>query len=162
MASHQLMYHQKMARQLDHIRTSFPAAVSQLARLWRRAVDVELQPLGLTEATWLALLHIARSKEAPRQKDLAFSLGLDSSSVVRLLDLLERAAYIERQEGLDRRAKTIALTPRGKSVVAQVEKVATEARRRLLKDIPDAELEAAYAVITRISEAAAASMGVSL
>ena len=151
-----------MARHLDHIRTSFPTAVSQLARLWRRAVDVELQPLGLTQATWLALLHIARSNEAPRQKDLAYSLGLDSSSVVRLLDLLAQAGYIERQEGLDRRAKTIALTPRGKSVVAQVEKVATEARKRLLKDIPDAELEAAYNVITKVSEAVAASMEVTL
>jgi len=147
-----------MSRQLDHIRHAFPTAVVQLARLWRRAVDVELQPLGLTQATWLALLHIARSKEALRQKDLAVSLGLDSSSVVRLLDLLEQAAYIERQEGADRRAKTIALTASGKSVVAQVEKVATEARRRLLKGIPDAELEAAYSVITRISETIAASM----
>jgi MarR family transcriptional regulator for hemolysin len=147
-----------MSRQLDHIRHAFPTAVAQLARLWRRALDVELQPLGLTEATWLALLHIARSKEAPRQKDLAVSLGLDSSSVVRLLDLLEQAAYIERQEGADRRAKTIALTASGKSVVAQVEKVATEARRRLLKGIPDAELEAAYTVITRVSETIATSM----
>jgi len=147
-----------MTRQLDPIRNAFPTAVAQLARLWRRAIDVELQPLGLTEATWLALLHIARSKEAPRQKDLAVSLGLDSSSVVRLLDLLEQAGYIERQEGVDRRAKTIALTAQGQAVVAQVEKVATEARRRLLKGIPDAEMEAAYSVITRVSETISASI----
>lgn len=147
-----------MAQQLDHIRNTFPIAVAQLARLWRRAVDVDLKPLGLTEATWLALLHIARSRTALRQKDLATSLGLDSSSVVRLLDLLEQAAYIERQEGLDRRAKTIMLTPSGKSVVAQVEKVAIDARRRLLKDIPDAELQAACAVINKVSETISASM----
>ena len=147
-----------MSKDLDHVRNAFPVAVSQLARLWRRALDVELQPLGLTEATWLALLHIARAKAAPRQKDLALSLGLDSSSVVRLLDLLEEASYIERQEGADRRAKTIALTTRGKTVVARVEKVATEARRRLLGDIPGAELEAAFAVLVRISETISASL----
>ncbi|VTU45893.1 MULTISPECIES: MarR family winged helix-turn-helix transcriptional regulator [unclassified Variovorax] len=151
-----------MALRPDQVRNSFPTAVSQLARLWRRALDVELQPLGMTEATWLALLHVSRAKEPLRQKDLALSLGLDSSSVVRLLDLLQTAAYIERQEGADRRAKTITLTPRGKVVVAQVEKVAIDARRRLLSVIPAAELEAALAVIVRISEAVSESIEASV
>jgi MarR family transcriptional regulator for hemolysin len=148
-----------MADPFEDIRSAFPAAVSQLARLWRRAIDVELQPLGLTEATWRALLHIARSKEPPRQKDLAFSLGLDSSSVVRLLDLLERGSYIERNEALDRRAKTIALTSRGRSVVTQVERVAREARRRLLKGIPDADLRTTFTVIAKVSGTIEASLG---
>ncbi len=147
-----------MSRDLDHVRNAFPMAVSQLARLWRRALDVELQPLGLTEATWLALVHISRAQVQPRQKDLAFSLGLDSSSVVRLLDLLEKVGYIERQEGADRRAKTIALTPRGRAVVVRVEKVAAEARRRLLDDIPAEDLKAAFAVVLRISETISASL----
>ena len=43
-----------------------------------------------------------------RQKDLAAALGLDGSSVVRLLDALETSGHIERrEEGKDRRAKKI-------------------------------------------------------
>ncbi len=138
---------------LDPVRTRFPILVAQLARQWRRAIDTELQPLGLTEATWLALLHIARAKDAPRQKDLAASLGLDNSSVVRLLDMLQSAAYIERQEGTDRRVKTIVLTTSGKAVVTRVEKIAVQKRLTLLGDIPDDELAIASSVISRISEA---------
>jgi NAD(P)-dependent dehydrogenase (short-subunit alcohol dehydrogenase family) len=95
---------------------------------------------------------------APRQKDLALPLGLGSFSVVRPPDLQQTARHVERQEGSDRRAKTIALTPHGKMVVAEVEKVSADARRRLLSVIPPAELGVALAVIVRISEAALGSM----
>ena len=72
------------------IRAPFGALVSQTARRWRRAVDRRLHPFGLTEATWLPLLRVARAPAPMRQKDLAASLSLDSSSVVRLLDALRR------------------------------------------------------------------------
>jgi hypothetical protein len=64
-----------MACQPDHIRTSFAAVISQLFRLWRRSVDVELQPFGLTQATRLALLHIAHSKEGRVKKIWRFHFG---------------------------------------------------------------------------------------
>src|ERR1700722_6364840 len=87
------------------IRAAFGALVSQTARRWRRAVDGRLQPFGLTEATWLPLLRVARAPAPLRQKDLAASLSLDSSSVVGLLDALEEAGFVERREDSDRRAK---------------------------------------------------------
>jgi MarR family transcriptional regulator, transcriptional regulator for hemolysin len=73
------------------IRAGLGAQIAQTARLWRRVVDDRMRPFGLTEATWLPLLHLARAPAAIRQKDLAASLSLDSSSVVRLLDALEAA-----------------------------------------------------------------------
>ena len=42
--------------------------VAHVAREWRRAVDGRLQVYGLTEATWLPLLRIARSKVADAAK----------------------------------------------------------------------------------------------
>src|SRR5215469_13932910 len=82
------------------------AQIAQAARVWRRVVDHRMRPFGLTEATWLPLLHLARAPSAMRQKELAASLSLDSSSVVRLLDALETAGLIERREDdADRRAR---------------------------------------------------------
>ncbi len=72
--------------------------VAHVAREWRRAVDGRLQPFGLTEATWLPLLRIARSETPMRQNELAASLSLDCSSVVRLIDALENSGFIERCE----------------------------------------------------------------
>jgi MarR family transcriptional regulator for hemolysin len=132
----------------EGIRAGFGAKVAQAARLWRRAVDHRMRPFGLTEATWLPLLHLARAPAAMRQKDLAVSLSLDSSSVVRLLDALEGAGLIERREDdADRRAKTIVLTQLGRATVAKVERVAEEVRGEALIGLSDQELATASRVL---------------
>ena len=130
---------------------NFMPLVAQSARQWRRAIDRQLQPLGLTEATWLPLLHLSRSAHPPRQKDLASALQLDSSSVVRLLDALQAAGLILREEGQDRRAKTVALTEAGHATVRQVEDVVDAVRARYLRAVPAADLATALRVVQQIS-----------
>ena len=144
-----------MAPSRKQVQESFFSLMAQSTRQWRRVLDRELQPLGLTEATWLALLHLARAPEPMRQKDLANSLSLDNSSVVRLLDSLEAAGLARRMEHTDRRAKTIGLTPLGLSTVAQVEGIAGQARKRVLSVVPAADLALAFGVMAQISEALA-------
>jgi MarR family transcriptional regulator for hemolysin len=142
----------------DEIRhASFGALLSRAYRQWRRAADRGLQPFGLTEATWLPLIRIARSPEAPRQKDLAASLSLDSSSVVRLLDNLESAGLIERRkEAGDRRAKVIALTVKGRAIARKVETVAGQVRRDALADLSDHDIETATRVLSHVCAVLAA------
>jgi MarR family transcriptional regulator for hemolysin len=133
------------------LRSGFGPLVSQTQRQWRRAVDRRLQPFGLTEATWLPLLRISRAPAPMRQKDLAASLGLDGSSVVRLLDALEQAGLVERrEEAKDRRAKTLHLTAAGRATVGRVEAASRAVRERLLSGLSDAELDAAAAVLRHI------------
>ena len=135
----------------DTPRSNFGALVSQTARLWRRAADHHLQPFGLTEATWLPLLRIARAATPMRQKDLAASLSLDGSSVVRLLDNLEAAGLIQRrEESEDRRAKAIVLTPRGRATAEQVEMVARKIRNDALAGLSDQEIEIANRVLDHV------------
>jgi len=140
-----------MTPSVEQIRKSLIPLAAHTARQWRRVIDRQLEPLGLTEATWLALVHLARAPEPMRQKDLAASLTLDSSSVVRLLDALQSAGFIERQENADRRAKTIHLTARGRAIVEQVEEVASDARKRLLGGMPVADMETTFRVLNQIS-----------
>jgi MarR family transcriptional regulator, transcriptional regulator for hemolysin len=130
--------------------------ISQIARAWRRAVDRNLQPFGLTEATWLPLLRVARAAAPMRQKDLAAALSLDGSSVVRLLDELEAAGLIERREDEgDRRAKSIVLTARGRALVVKVERSARKVRREALRELSDAELALLSEALARIARALA-------
>src|SRR5436190_16140542 len=118
MICHLLVHHLSMgmASRPPARAAAFGARLSRAYRTWRRAADLRLQPFDLTEATWLPLVHIARAAEPPRQKDLAASMFVDNSSVVRLLDNLEKAGLIQRKEGADRRAKIILLTPRGRTI----------------------------------------------
>lgn len=61
-------------------------------------MDRRLQPFGLSEATWLPLIYVARAPAPMRQKDLAIGLTLNGSLVARLLDVLETSGFIERRE----------------------------------------------------------------
>jgi MarR family transcriptional regulator for hemolysin len=148
-----------MAPRKESIRTTFGALLAQTARQWRRAADQQLQPFELTEATWLPLVRIARAPTLMRQKDLAASLSLDNSSVVRLLDNLETAGLIRRQEeASDRRAKTIVLTARGRAVAGQVEAVAHRVREDALAGLSDADIETAFRVLDHVCRALATTV----
>lgn len=134
-------------------RAAFGALLSRAYRQWRRAADLRLQPYDLTEATWLPLLRIARAPEPPRQKDLAASLFVDNSSVVRLLDSLEAAGFVERKEGEDRRAKIIKLTPRGRAIADKVETVARGVRTDALAGLSDKDIETTIRVLEHVCRA---------
>ncbi len=122
-------------------RPRFAPLVAHVAREWRRAVDGRLHVYGLTEATWLPLLRIARSETPMRQNELAASLSLDGSSVVRLLDALESSGLIERcEDQADRRAKSLVLTARGRRTVDQVERVSQDIRDLVLGEVADDDL----------------------
>ncbi|HEY6982352.1 MarR family winged helix-turn-helix transcriptional regulator [Reyranella sp.] len=143
----------------DTLRITFGALLALASRQWRRAADQRLQPFKLTEATWLPLVHIARAATPPRQKDLAASLSLDSSSVVRLLDNLEAAGLIRRrEEASDRRAKAIFLTARGRAIADKVEVAARQVRHDALGGLSDRDIEAAYRVLTHVCGALERSM----
>lgn len=139
----------------DALQRHFLPLLANVHRQWRRLIDRKLQPLGLTEATWLPLLHLARAGEPMRQIDLAASLSLDSSSVVRLLDALAAAGLAVRKEGPDRRANTIHLTPTGKATVRRIEKVVAEVRGKVLGRVTPQDLEHSYDVLQRIADAIA-------
>jgi MarR family transcriptional regulator for hemolysin len=133
------------------LRDGFGALVARTARQWRRAVDRELQPFDLSEATWLPLLHLSRAARPMRQKDLAASLALDNSAVVRLLDALEAAGLVERRgDAADRRAKAIVLTRTGAATVAKVEAVSRRLRQQLLTGLPEADLATAARVLDAV------------
>lgn len=132
-------------------RSEIGKLIGKTARQWRRAVDRQLQPFGLTEATWLPLLHVARANAPMRQKDLAASLSLDNSSVVRLINELQAAGLVERrEEDVDRRAKAIVLTELGRTTVLKVERSSRAVREKVLAGLSDAELLAASQTIERI------------
>jgi MarR family transcriptional regulator for hemolysin len=125
--------------------------LGQLNRQWRKLVDRRLRPHGLTEATWLPLMRLARVAEPMRQKDLAAALGLDGSSVVRLLDGLEASGLITRAGHADRRAKAIELTPQGHAVVQELHDLLHDSRAALFDSVPQAELDAAFSVLERLA-----------
>ena len=53
----------------------FGMQLAHMSRGWRAELDRRLADLGLSQARWLVLLHLARFDEAPTQRQLAQSVG---------------------------------------------------------------------------------------
>ena len=109
-----------------------------LARRWRKAIDRELADSGLTDATWTPLIHLSKHGEPLTQSELAHLIGLDTSSLVRLLDQLEAKGMLERQiDPKDRRARLLNLTDQGRQEVAKLSIQLTNIEHHLLSGISE-------------------------
>jgi MarR family transcriptional regulator for hemolysin len=122
----------------------FFALVRDLFWRMRAEADARLEPLGLSHALWRPLLLLQGRSGPITQVDMARELGIESPTVVRLLDRLGAAGLIERCPcPTDRRAWHVELTPLGRSLCAQIEGVLVGLRRDMLADVKPADLKSA-------------------
>ena len=122
-----------------------------LTRQWRRLVEEQLATSGLTDATWTPLIHLSAWGDGVTQKELAERVGLDGSSLVRLLDILEGHGWVERRADVsDRRSKRIFLTEEGRAAVARIRATMLEAELAMLQDLDDSEIDAMLAGVQKI------------
>jgi MarR family transcriptional regulator for hemolysin len=131
----------------DGSRERIGRLIQQVSRNWRRAVNQRMAPLGLTDATWLPLLYLDRAGPV-RQGELADVLGLDRSSVVRLIDTLAANGLVRREDDPDdRRAKRIVLTPGAQPVVQAAKTAAIQVLDGAVEGIAPEALETTARVL---------------
>ncbi|PAA07893.1 MarR family transcriptional regulator [Pseudomonas fragi] len=118
----------------------FGMQLAQMSRGWRAELDRRLAGLGLSQARWLVLLHLARFDEAPTQRELAQSVGVEGPTLARLLDSLEAQGLVQRHSVVeDRRAKKIVLSDSARPLIEQIEAIATALRQELFVGIDEEE-----------------------
>ncbi|MEJ5083468.1 MULTISPECIES: MarR family winged helix-turn-helix transcriptional regulator [unclassified Ochrobactrum] len=127
-------------------------AMAKVNRKLRTVFDARVKERGLTLARARTLLTLIE-QEGLYQKELAEVLEIENATMVRLIDGLERQAFVERQavEG-DRRAKRIVMTEEGKALAQQVVDLAAEVRVDLLEGISDEELSTTLKVMRKMSD----------
>jgi MarR family transcriptional regulator for hemolysin len=140
-------------------RRRFGKSLALLGRHWRRCLDSNLANgavfagVTLTAASWSPLIHLQDAGDGISQKDLAARVGIDGSSLVRLIDSLVAQRLVERRpDQEDRRIKKIFLTAQGHQVVEAVRVYLADLEDGLLADIGDDEIEMmlrAFAAIER-------------
>lgn len=116
--------------------------MTQVSRSYKAACDKIAVRYGLTQAVAWPIVAISRMGEGVRPGVIADAVGIEPSSVVRLIDLLAGSGLIERRDDIhDRRAKLIFLTPKGREKVKQIETALVPLRRELLQGLTDKELD---------------------
>lgn len=121
---------------MTSIEERFSAALHNSARAWRHALDRRLKYLGLSQAGWMTIAHIAKSAEPLSQTGLAHKLGVEDATLVSMLDRLVKAGFVRRQPSdTDRRVKLILLTDAGQQVYQSVRTEADAFRIELFANV---------------------------
>lgn len=140
----------------------FGRSLFSVTRDWRRVLGLRLRPHGLQEAAWRLLLHLDLLGGSAPQARLAERMGIETPSLVRLLDRMERDGWVRRvADASDRRIKQVRPTPRGRAIMAKVANEASTLRSWVLADLDLNELariNAALALLQSRLEVPAAAL----
>ena len=116
------------------------------------ALNEELAPLGITHRQVQVLGTLALHGEAS-QNELAEMMRIEPSSVVRLLDRMERDGWIVRDaDPDDRRRKIVRPTEKAEPVWRQIKKHGEKAKARATRGLTDEQIAATVAVLRQIRQ----------
>jgi MarR family transcriptional regulator, organic hydroperoxide resistance regulator len=95
----------------------------QVTNLWQREIKKALETFGLTHSQYvlLASIHwLTLHKQEVTQIVLSAHTKIDPMTTSTVLRTLQKRGFVQRQEHLtDTRAKTVALTEEGKTIIKQ-------------------------------------------
>jgi MarR family transcriptional regulator for hemolysin len=128
-------------------------------RLWRathtRTADV-LASVGLTPALF-ALLNVIAAREGAIQQELGSALGIDRSTMVSLVDQLEAAQLAQRRpSATDRRAREVAITPKGRRLLQRARRLISQVEDEVLAGLTADERRELLALLRRALDSAPA------
>ncbi|MEU1121032.1 MULTISPECIES: MarR family winged helix-turn-helix transcriptional regulator [unclassified Streptomyces] len=116
-------------------------AVSRVARLHRIAAGKALKGLGLYPGQEFVMMHLWEAG-AVRQSELIRAVGLDASTVTKMLQRLEQAGHVRRRpDPADRRAVLVEASAASCGLLAQVERAWAELEGHTLSGLDESERE---------------------
>jgi len=113
----------------------------------KRYVGIELEEYGITAEQWVIAYTVYQPKQL-NQKELAEELDKDPVTVARMIDILVRKGFVNREKSKDdKRAYVVTLTESGKKLVNDLKYVLTHGLYRrategMSKEIHESYLEA--------------------
>lgn len=106
--------------------------------------------LGLSPEQFSLLFKINESKNTT-QTEIAQSIGMDKSAVMRVIDALENKRFVARfGDEADRRRKILVLTAEGLEKVKQVEQYFESIIAEISTDIKEDEVKAFLRVLAKL------------
>ncbi|MEM7056970.1 MAG: MarR family transcriptional regulator [Pseudomonadota bacterium] len=128
--------------------------VSRMMRAW---FDERAQAMGLTRAQWRVLVHLA-GREGLNQSGLADILELDTVTLGRHIDNLERDGWLERRpDPSDRRAWLLYLTDEARPTLDKMEDLASQTMATAMDGIDEVAQARFHQTLTRIKQNLSAS-----
>jgi DNA-binding MarR family transcriptional regulator len=131
---------------------AFITASRALVGLAVRSVNTAPVPITINQHRLLVLLATQGDQTVGV---LAEQLQIDASNGTRLCDRLQRLGLVERARSpMDGRAVNVLLTPAGRELLEDVRAHRRQELRRILRDVPPANIRLMVRALTSFAEAA--------
>jgi MarR family transcriptional regulator for hemolysin len=128
-------------------------SLAVLARAYRAAANQAVAHVGLSQSMAWPLIMIGRQGDGLRPGTLADLLAIEGPSLGRSLDQLVQAGFVKRRDDpVDRRAKTLHLTPSGIEACGHIEAALKQMRDGLFEGIADEDVAAGLRVFAVLSD----------
>lgn len=115
--------------------------------------DRELAELDITPAIF-GVLEVLQHNKGLTQSRLAAAIGLDRSSLVPLLDKLEKRGLVAREASqMDRRSNHLFLTPDGRQLLGKADKRVRQHEQRILAGLTKTETKQLISLLSKIGQA---------
>lgn len=136
---------------MDTDHQKFATLLHRSAALWRARLDERLRPWGMTQTTWRTLWLLRAGEQRYNQSSLATRLGIETPTLVHILDRMEALGLLRRvvDEG-NRRQKYVEITERGCELAGTIEVEVVAVRHELLDGIDASQLQAALGVFEHL------------
>jgi DNA-binding MarR family transcriptional regulator len=128
-------------------------------RIWRAIHTRTAEALGSVDLTpaLFAVLNVVAAREGAIQQELGEALGIDRSTMVSLIDQLEGAGLARRRpSATDRRAREIAITPKGRRLLQRARGLLAQVEDEVLAGLTAAERHELLALLRRALQSAPA------
>jgi DNA-binding MarR family transcriptional regulator len=113
--------------------------------------QLKINHLKITIDQWLVLKCLNENPKAS-QIELAEKVFKDNASITRIIELLVRANFLQRQVNhSDRRKFDLKITASGQKILDDVYEIVLRNRAKALENITDEEIETVNAVLKKIS-----------
>ena len=126
--------------------------VNVTAKAFQKALDTELRKnVGVTISQWRVISALTR-QAGITQKEIADRVGIESSTLVPIIDKMEKDGFVKRKlDNEDRRINRIYLTPKADDLWSSMIECALRIRKLSTKEIPEEQINATLEILRKIS-----------
>lgn len=125
---------------------------NKVAKKLADKMNERLVLVGSTRVQWLVMYYLLRDGKM-NQSDLGEKMDIKDSTVVRLIDRMEKEEFVERvKDAKDRRVTYVMLTEKGKKRIEELLPIGEEMSKVFSENISQEEFEIFNKVLNKMAE----------
>lgn len=128
--------------------------IEQAIKTYRMYAQKQIKShnLKITIDQWLVLKSLKENPKATQQ-ELAETVFKDTASITRIIDLLVKSEFVEREINLnDRRKFDLKITPNGEKILSKTHSIVLENRKKALNGISKNDIKILNETLQKITK----------